>query len=307
MATTPGMKTRALLCAPLLACAVAVVAQNRGPLELANAAVPSGARRIAYGTNALQFGELRVPAAKGPHPVAIVIHGGCWLGKIGNMDERAVSMENMRPLAAALTDAGIATWNIEYRRLGQAGGGWPGTFHDVAHAADFVRTLARDHPLDPKRVITIGHSAGGHLALWLAARSKLPKTSDLYMADPLPLTGVVNLDGPPDLKATLAVQQPICGSPVITDLIGGSPAERPERYRDASPIELLPLGVGQELFAGKMFASQAAPYEAAAKRSGDRPRATVLPDAGHFVFIDPQSDVWPQVLASVRRLLSLAD
>lgn len=300
------MKTRALVCASLLACAVAVVvAQNRGPLELANAAVPSGARRIAYGPEPLQFGELRVPSAKGPHPVAIVIHGGCWLGKIGDMDERAVSMENVRPVAAALTDAGIATWNIEYRRLGQAGGGWPGTFHDVAHAADFVRTLARDHPLDLKRVITIGHSAGGHLALWLAARSKLPKTSDLYMADPLRVTGVVDLDGPPDLQATLAVQQPICGSPVITNLIGGSPAERPDRYRDASPIELLPLGVGQEIFAGRMFASQAAPYEAAGKRTGDALHTTVLPEAGHFVFIDPQSDVWPQVVASVRRLLSV--
>jgi hypothetical protein len=103
------MKARVLLCASLLACAAAVVAQNRGPLDLANASVPAGARRIAYGTDPLQFGELRLPSStsKSPHPVAIVIHGGCWLGKIGNMDERAVSMENVRPVAAALTDAGI--------------------------------------------------------------------------------------------------------------------------------------------------------------------------------------------------------
>jgi acetyl esterase/lipase len=291
----------------LVTCAVA--AQTRGPLDLANATVPPGAQRIAYGTDPLQFGELRLPSTKGPHPLAIVIHGGCWLGKVGNMDERAVALDNMRPAAAALAEAGIATWNVEYRRLGNAGGGWPGTFQDVARAADFVRTLAKvnANALDLTRVIAIGHSAGGHLALWLAGRSKLPKTSDLYMSEPLPLSGAISLDGPPDLKATLSVQQPICGSPVITNLLGGSPEERPDRYRAASPIELLPLGVRQEILAGRMFAAQVAPYEAAVKKSGELLRATVLADAGHFVFIDPQSEVWPQVMAAARRLVSKPD
>jgi len=236
--------------------------------------------------------------------VAIVVHGGCWVAKLADLDERAVAIDNMRPLAAALTEAGIATWNIEYRRLGNAGGGWPGTFQDVGGAADFVRTLAANNNLDLTRVIAMGHSAGGHLVMWLAARSKLPRTSDLYTNNPLPLRGVVSLDGPPDLKATIQLQQPICGSPVITNLLGGSPDERPERYRAASPIELLPLGIPQEFFAGRMFAAQAAPYEAATKRAGDTVRATVLANAGHFVFIDPQSEIWPQVLAAVRGLVS---
>jgi len=294
--------SRVGLCLLLLASAVA--AQTRGPLDLANAPVPPGARRIAYGTDPLQFGELRVPSTKGPHPVAIVVHGGCWLAKLGTMDERAVAIDNMRPLASALTDAGIATWNIEYRRLGHTGGGWPGSFQDVANAADFVRTLAKAHQLDLMRVVAIGHSSGGHFAMWLAARTKLPRASELYTANPLTLAGVVNLDGPADLKATLAVQQRICGSPVITDLIGGAPDERPERYRAASPIELLPIGVRQEFFAGRMFGAQVAPYEAATQKAGDAMRPTLLPDAGHFVFIDPQSDVWPQVLAAVQRLLA---
>jgi acetyl esterase/lipase len=194
------------------------LAQGRSPLDLATAPVPEGARRIAYGGDPLQFGELRVPTTGGPHPLAIVVHGGCWLAKIGGMDARAVAADNMRPAAAALTDAGIATWNIEYRRLGNDGGGWPGTFKDVANAADFVRTLAREHRLDLTRVISIGHSAGGHFALWLAARPKLPKTSELYSSDPLKLVGVVDLDGPGDLKATIPLQQPVCGSPVVTDL-----------------------------------------------------------------------------------------
>jgi acetyl esterase/lipase len=281
------------------------LAQGRSPLDLATAPVPEGARRIAYGGDPLQFGELRVPTTGGPHPLAIVVHGGCWLAKIGGMDARAVAADNMRPAAAALTDAGIATWNIEYRRLGNDGGGWPGTFKDVANAADFVRTLAREHRLDLTRVISIGHSAGGHFALWLAARPKLPKTSELYSSDPLKLVGVVDLDGPGDLKATIPLQQPVCGSPVVTDLVGGSPDQRPERYHDGSPIELLPLKVPVDFYAGRMFAAHAAPYEAAAKRAGDDVRTTVLADAGHFVFIDPQSDVWPQVLASVRRLLAM--
>jgi acetyl esterase/lipase len=283
----------------------AVLAQDRGPLDLATAAVRPGAQRIAYGKLPLQFGELRVPKSSGPHPVAIVVHGGCWLAKIPSLDERAVAIDNMRPAAAALTDAGIATWSIEYRRLGHQGGGWPGTFHDVANGADFVRTLAREHRLDLTRVISFGHSAGGHLALWLAARSKLPKTSELYSSNPLKLSGVVDLDGPGDLKATIPLQQPICGSPVITDLLGGSPDQQAQRYHDGSPIELLPLKVPVEFYAGRMFAAHAEPYEAAARRAGDRIHATVLAEAGHFVFIDPQSEVWPQVLESVRRLAAI--
>jgi len=288
----------------VLFAAAAASPQSRSPVDLANAPVPPGAQRIAYGTDPLQFGELRVPATKGPHPVAVVVHGGCWVAKLGTMDERGVAIDNMRPLAAALTEAGIATWNVEYRRLGNAGGGWPGSFQDLANATDFLRTLARSNALDLSRVIAIGHSAGGHFAMWLAGRPRLPSTSDLYKKDPLPLTGVVSLDGPADLKAMMDVQQKICGTPVITNLIGGTPAEQPDRYRAASPIELLPIGVRQEFFAGRMFGAQVAPYEAATAKAGDTLRATLLPDAGHFVFIDPQSDVWPQVLAAVHRLLA---
>jgi acetyl esterase/lipase len=298
------MKIRSLLAVSLLTATIA--AQSTGPLELATARVPGEARRIAYGKDPLQIGELRLPATKGPHPVAIVVHGGCWLAQLGDLDPRAVAMDNMRPLAAALTANGIATWNIEYRRLGNDGGGWPGTFQDVASAADFLRTLAREHELDLTRVVSIGHSAGGHFAVWLAARQKLSKASELFVENPLRLIGAVDLDGPVDLKATIPLQQPICGRPVITDLMGGSPESQPARYHDGSPIELLPLGVPQVFFSGQMFATHVAPYEAAATRAGDALQSSPFPKAGHFVFIDPQSDVWPQVSRSVRRLLSMA-
>ena len=300
------MKIRALVVAAIVAAWFAP--QSRSPLDLVNAPVPPGATRVTYGSDPLQFGELRLPSTKGPHPVAIVIHGGCWVAKLGNMDERAVAIDNMRPAAAALTEAGIATWNIEYRRLGNPGGGWPGTFQDVARAADYVRTLAKTSPLDLTRVIAIGHSAGGHFATWLAARPKIPKNSEIYTADPIRLAGVVNLDGPPDLKSALPQEKPICGDPVITNLVGGPPADRAERWAAASPAEMLPLGVPQEFFAGRMFAPQVAPYEEAVKRTGDRGvHVTALPTAGHFVFIDPQSEIWPQVLAAAKRMLKLGN
>lgn len=297
------MVLRLLLVLAVIGCNPA--AQSRGPLDLANEVVAPGSMRLSYSAGALQFAELRLPTTKPPHPVAIIVHGGCWLAKLGNMDSRAVALDNMRPLAVALTDAGIATWNVEYRRLGNEGGGWPGTFQDIGQAADFLRVIAAEHQLDLTRVIAIGHSAGGHLASWLGVRHKVSKGSEVYAANALRLSGVVNLDGPADLKATIPLQQPICGVPVITQLMGGSPEERPDRYRDGSPVELLPAGLPQEVYAGRMFAKLAGPYDATAKRAGDDVRTTVLEDAGHFVFIDPQSAVWPQVLQSVRRLLRM--
>ncbi|MBM3766607.1 MAG: alpha/beta hydrolase [Acidobacteria bacterium] len=275
--------------------------QDRSPADLLKLSVPD-ATRIPYGIGALQFGELRVPPGKGPHPVVIIVHGGCWVSKLGNLDERAVALDLLRPVAADLTAHGFATWNIEYRRVGNDGGGWPGSFQDVAAAADHVRKLARKNRLDLKRVVAIGHSAGGHFALWLAARSKLPKSSELYVKKPLQLKGVVDLDGPGDLKATLPLQRPVCGAPVITQLMGGTPDERPQRYREGSPIEMLPHGVPQEIFAGRMFAAQTPAYVDAAKRAGETINAAIAPQAGHFVYVDPGSATWPQVVKAIRAL-----
>jgi hypothetical protein len=122
----------------------------------------------------------------------------------------------------------------------------------------------------------------------------------------LPIAGVVDLDGPGDLKATIPLQQPVCGSPVITDLIGGSPEQQPERYRAGSPIELLPFGTRQIVLAGRMFGPQTPAYEAAVKKAGDAIEVSVS-DAGHFVFIDPASDMWPTVLKSVKSVLSIRE
>ena len=141
--------------------------------------------------------------------------------------------------------------------------------------------------------------------MWLAARHKIPQTSDLYGKDPVRLAGAVNLDGPPDLAAALAVEKPICGSPVITNLMGGAPDTRADRYRAGSPIEMLPYGGNQVFLAGAMFGSQVEPYTAAAKKAGDTIASSHFAKAGHFLFIDPQSEIWPEVVRSVRRTLSM--
>lgn len=110
--------------------------------------------------------ELRVPSGPGPHPVAVLIHGGCFKAAYA-------TLRDLAPMADALKATGIATWNIEYRWLGEPGGGWPGTYLDVGRAVDHLRALAGQHPLDLGRVVVVGHSAGGHLATWAAARARV--------------------------------------------------------------------------------------------------------------------------------------
>jgi acetyl esterase/lipase len=148
---------------------------------------PEADHRLSYGDDPLQFGELRLPEGEGPFPVVIVIHGGCWLS--------AYDLGYMSALADALTVAGVATWSIEYRRVGDEGGGWPGTFQDVADAADHLFEIASEYDLDLDRVAAVGHSAGGHLALWLAGRKWLDGEDPLRGEGPLALNGVVALAG----------------------------------------------------------------------------------------------------------------
>lgn len=287
-----------------LSVCLTLAGQGSNPNELAQRVVPEGAKKLPYGEGALQFGELRVPAGKGPHPVVVIVHGGCWVSKLGNRPASAISLDALRPMAAELEAKGIASWNLEYRRLGNEGGGWPGSFTDVGRGADYLRKLSQAHGLDLSRVIAAGHSAGGHFALWLAGRRRLRQDSELYTKDPLQLRGVLNLDGPGDLKSTIPLAQPICGAPVITQLFEGEAAEKPERYRDGSPVELLPFGIPQEHFIGRMFASIAPAFDAAAKKSGDKVKSTIHPNGGHFGWIDPKSEEWPAVMAAIERLLA---
>lgn len=147
---------------------------------------------IPYGADSLQVIDLWRPACDGSHPVVLMVHGGCWQTEIA--DRRLMDW-----VAADLREAGVAVWNIDYRGVDRAGGGYPGTFSDAAKAADQLLVSAAKFHLDTKRIVAVGHSAGGHLALWLAARGRLPNDSPLWSAHPLPIAHVTSLGGLPDL------------------------------------------------------------------------------------------------------------
>jgi acetyl esterase/lipase len=272
-------------------------ASDLGRLEEA----PPPDERVPYGDDPLQFGELRLPPnGKKPYPVAIFVHGGCWLAEY--------VIAHTRALAEAFAQAGIATWAIEYRRVGDEGGGWPNTFLDIARGADHLREVARSYPLDLSRVIAVGHSAGGQFALWLAARDRLPESSELRRdseaREPIRLRGVLGLAAAGDLA--FLHEQKVCGH-VIDKLMGGSPAEVPERYAAGSPAQLVPVGTPQILLNGvhdSSWTPVALRYIEAARAAGaSNLRVVEAPESGHFEMIDPSSSTWPLVLEAARDLL----
>jgi len=264
--------------------------------DLARLPQPAADHVIAYGEAPQQVAELRLPKGAGPHPVVIVIHGGCW--------QTPWAMDDVRSLAAALTAEGLATWSLEYRRVGDPGGGWPGTLEDVARGADHLRSAARAHRLDLGRVVALGHSAGGHLALWLAARHKLKRDSPLSSDSPLLLRGIVSLAGIPDLRAAAAAK--VCGD-AVAQFLGGSPADQEGRVRESSPIELLPLGVRQRLVCGtedRLVPSELSRrYQETASSAGDDMGVELVEGVGHFELVDPRSVAWPSVRRAVAELL----
>ena len=266
--------------------------------ELQARPLPPSVPRIPYGRAAQQFGELRVPSGRGPFPVVILVHGGCWLAEFDYV--------YMTRLSAALTAAGYATWTPEFRRIGDAGGGWPNTLLDVGAAADALRTLAPNHHLDLHRVVAIGHSSGGHLALWLAARHRLAADSALYATAPLPLAGVVGLAAITDL-ATYRVGPADSCNASVDQLLGGTPQTVPQRYAQASPRALLPLGVAQVLIQGGLDPivkpESARDYVDAAQAAGDAATLALIGEDGHFDLANPEGAAWTQLQDALHRLL----
>ena len=257
-------------------------------------------QRIAYGTDSSQFGELRVPSGAGIHPVAVLIHGGCFKAAYA-------TRRDLDAMGDALQAAGIATWNVEYRRLGQPGGGWPGTYIDVASAVDHLRVLATRYPLDLGRVVLVGHSAGGHLAMWAAGRARVPARSAIHAVDPLRVRGVVDLAGPLDLTAKIAEYEAGCRDSVITQLMGGSPTAVPDHYAHASVRALLPLGVPQVVVLAEhddfMFRPDVEQYARAAAAAGDSVTVIDIPAVGHFELASPRAASWSRVESAIRSLL----
>lgn len=245
------------------------------------------ARQIAYGDHPDQVGNLHVPPGNGgPWPTVILTHGGFW--------RWGWDRTLMTPLARDLAGRGFAAWNIEYRRVGQAGGGWPGTLEDAAAAAD---VLADIEGVDATRVVTVGHSAGGQLALWLAARHRIPGGAP--GADPrIRPCAAVSQAGVADLVAGAAAG---LGAGACQALLGGTPGDVPDRYGVASPAALVPLGVPQLLVHGGrddlVPPAQSRHYAAAAEAAGDAVDLVELLDADHFDVIEATHPAWAVVVA----------
>lgn len=245
--------------------------------------------RHSYGPAASQRLDLHLPAGPGPHPVAVVLHGGSWLA------DRRYGKWVTRPLAADLARRGWAAANVEYRRVGRGqGGGWPATFHDVAAAIDGLAGLG-DGRLDLDRVVTIGHSAGGELALWAAARPRLPAGA--------PGAGPrVRVARAVSMAGVCVMAKPARSDPggAIADFLGGGPDEVPERYAQAEPIARVPLGVPTLLVHGD--ADETIPlkrsreYAEAAREAGDDVELVEIAGADHRAPADPRGAVWRAVL-----------
>jgi acetyl esterase/lipase len=237
--------------------------------------------RIAYGTEPLQFGDLRLPQGEGPFPLVINIHGGYW--------QAIYNLTHAGHLCADLAAHGTASWNVEYRRLGDPGGEWPGPLDDVVRAVDHVQELAAEYPLDLERVVLMGHSAGGHLAL-LAAR----KTTS-------PLRGVVSLAGVVDLHEIDRIGD---DHGLVRRLLGAGPDEAPDRWREASPRALLPLGFRYVLGCGTEDVHWGPNGATAtdALAAGDDVELLGLDGAGHFEPVDPQAPEWSVVRARLEEL-----
>ena len=253
---------------------------------------------VSYGPDTLQKVDVWLPAGPGPFPTVVMVHGGCWTTAIA--DRRLMNL-----IAADLRDSGIAVWNIDYRGVDRPGGGYPGTFLDAAAATDALRINAARFHLDTGRVVVVGHSAGGHLALWLAGRPRLPVASPLHAADPLPVAAVVSLGGLPDLALTAASPDNGCGVEVVGQLVGSG---RPDPYADTSVPPLLPLGVPQHLVNGRedriIPLRLADDYVARARASGDAVTLDVLPDTGHVELIAPESTAWARAKSLIRSELA---
>ena len=256
--------------------------------DILTLAPPPADARLTYGSGPNQFLDLRAPKSKGPYPTVINIHGGFWRAKY--------SLDHAGHLCSALTAKGMATANVEYRRAGNEGGGWPNTFADIRGAYQFLRQDSKKYSLDPQKFVVMGHSAGGQLALCLAAHEPS-------------LTRVVSLAGVVDLQR--AYQLHLSNNAVV-DFLHGTPAEVPDHYREADPTRLsIPQGqqwlihgasddVVPVAFSRDYVASKQ-------KRSGnDKENVHLLeiPAAGHFDLIDPRTQAWKHVEETVLRLLS---
>lgn len=256
---------------------------------------PQADTMLAYGEDPLQVIDVWTPEGPGPHPAVIMIHGGCWQTDIAERDI-------MNYIAADLRESGIGVWNIEYRGVDRDGGGYPGTYLDVGRAADMFVERGEAYGLDTRRTVAIGHSAGGHLALWLAMRPALAEGEALRGEHPVPIQTVISQGGLPDLRAGEGRNGHACGTDAPRQMAGG-------KYALTSPPEMPTSDTRQILFnnaldriAPPQFATE---YRDAMAKRGVTVETHVDDGAGHVELIAPDSESWAHQKAAIRKALGL--
>ncbi|MBX9858068.1 MAG: alpha/beta hydrolase [Sphingomonas sp.] len=284
----------------LLACLMVLTAMADPKLltwpDLITRPRPAPDATISYGADRYQKVDLWLPKTPGKHKTVLMVHGGCWQTAIA---DRSL----MNWIANDLRGRGYAVWNIDYRGVDRPGGGYPGTFADASAATDALRDYAARYQLDLSKVVAVGHSAGGHLALWLAARARLPKGSALHTANPLPIAHVISFGGLPDLEATAASPDNGCGTEVVAKLTGAPSPAHADVFADTSVPRLLPLGVPQDLVNGEndriIPMRLGTGYEAQARAKGDRVALHRVAATGHVELIAPESAAWAKTVALI--------
>jgi acetyl esterase/lipase len=243
---------------------------------------PDADARLVYGPEPLQFADLRVPSGPGPYPVVAMLHGGYW--------QAIYNLIHTGHLCVDLAAHGIASWNVEYRRIGDPGGGWPAAQEDVCLALEHLAGLGTKHPLDLSRLVVMGHSAGGQLALLAARRTSIP------------LRAAFSLAGVVDLRAIDATGD---DNGAIRRMLGGPAKKIPERWDEASPSRQLPLGFRYVLACGTEDVHWAPneAFAAAGREAGDDVELLPLEGAGHFELVDPLAPEWTVIRRTLHRLL----
>ena len=262
--------------------------------EVAAAPAPPADHIETYGDGPLQFGELRLPHGTSRAPIVMLIHGGCWLS--------AYTLDHTRAAAAAIADAGYAVWTPEYRRVGDKGGGFPGTFNDIRDAIALIPALAAKYPaLDASRVVLVGHSAGAQLAL--SAAGLRPTGAQRGMR----IVGVVSLAGITDMAVYASPKG--CGAAVVP-LMGSAPSDSTDVWRAFNPIRRLPMGIPVRLVHGVddpiVPIAQSRTYAERARAAGVPLALVEIPGGGHFDVVATQSTAWPAVLDAIRALAPLS-
>jgi len=296
------------LVAVLAVLALASPVQAADPVDLAAFIAlprPTPTLEIRYGEAASQAIDVFLPASPGPHPVAVLIHGGCW------KNIKGAGREQLRHLGPELTRRGIAVWSIGYRRADEPGGGYPGTFQDVGRAIDRLRSEARRYDLDLARTVLVGHSAGGHLALWASARQHLPATSPLHEPEPFAPNKVISLAGIGDLESFAKFVPVLCGPGIIERLTKMMPDGSGAAYAEVSPAALSAPETRVVMISG-VLDRLVPPYVAhdyarvMRGKSSAVPELLNLADAGHFDLVTPGTAVWGDVRSRIEAALNPA-